>query len=140
MIFFGGAQFEGFVFTIGVKRNCQSTRSVVKSWMNIFRTFLALLVCSVFAVAAVEVRAGSRGSTEGTFAGIEQGDYAHFLIKDKKGKDDSFIVLRPDKSVQPYLDNPSKLKGRAVRVHWKEQTIPEAGGKMKMMTKVESSK
>jgi hypothetical protein len=54
--------------------------------------------------------------TEGTFVGIEQGDYAHFLIKDKKGQDDSFIILRPDKSVQQYLDNPAKLKGHNVRV------------------------
>jgi hypothetical protein len=80
------------------------------------------------------------GATEGTFVGIDQGDYAHFQIKDKKGKDDSFIVLRPDKSVQPFLDNPKKLKGRLVRVHWKEETIPEAGGKMKTVTKVESRK
>lgn len=108
--------------------------------MNICRTVFALLVCSVFTVAAVEVRAGSRGSTEGTFVGIEQGDYAHFLIKDKKGKDDSFIVLRPDKSVQPYLDNPDKLKGKRIRVHWEEQTIPEAGEKMKTITKIEARK
>ena len=91
----------------------------------------------------MQVHAESRavtGATEGTFVGIEQGDYAHFQIKDRKGKDDSFIILRPDKSVQRYLDNPAKLKGRLVRVHWKEETIPEAGGKMKTVTKVESKK
>ena len=108
--------------------------------MNIFRILLALLICSVFAFAATEVRAGSTGSMEGTFVGIEQGDYAHFLIKDKKGKDDSFIVLRPDKSVQPYLANPDKLKGKRIRVHWEEQTIPEAGEKMKTITKIEARK
>lgn len=109
--------------------------------MNMFRRkFVSVLLCFLV-VAAAETRGESRattGSTEGTFVGIEQGDYAHFLIKDKKGKDDSFIVLRPDKSVQLYLDNPTKLKGRRVRVHWKVQTIPEAGGKMKTVTKVES--
>jgi hypothetical protein len=112
--------------------------------MNILcRGFVAVLVCFVLLAAAAEVRGESRlpsGTTAGTFVGIEQGDYAHFLIKDKKGKDDSFIVLRPDKSVQPYLDNPAKLKGRQVRVHWKEQTIPEVGGKMKTITKVEHRK
>ena len=36
-----------------------------------------------------------------------------------------------------YLDNPAKLKGHKVRVHWKEQTIPEAGGLMKIVGKVE---
>src|SRR5687767_3772754 len=106
--------------------------------MNLIRRgFVSVLACFLVAVAA-DVRGESRattGSTEGTFVGIEQGDYAHFLIKDKKGKDDSFIVLRPDKSVQPYLDNPTKLKGRTVRVHWKEETIPEAGGKMKTVIK-----
>lgn len=77
------------------------------------------------------------GTTAGTFAGIEQGDYAHFLIKDNKGRDDSFIILRPDKSIQIYLDNSAKLKGHKVRVHWREQTIPEAGGLMKTVVKVE---
>ena len=112
--------------------------------MNILsRRFVSVLVGFVLVAAASEVRgesSGATGSTEGTFVGIEQGDYAHFQIKDKKGKDDSFIVLRPDKSVQPYLDNPAKLKGRKVRVHWKEETIPEAGGKLKTVTKVEWKK
>lgn len=107
--------------------------------MNVIHNrFVSFLVgCAVLAVAA-EAR-GATGSTEGTFVGIDQGDYAHFLIKDKQGKDESFIILRPDKSVQPYLDNPTKLKGRQVRVHWKDQTIPEAGGKMKTVIKIESA-
>src|SRR5688572_27458767 len=120
---------------------CQSPGGVVDFRMKRFRRgFVSVLACFLVAVAA-EVRGESRavmGSTEGTFVGIEQGDYAHFQIKDKKGKDDSFIVLRPDKSVQAYLDNPTKFKGRKVRVHWKEETIPEAGGPMKTVTKVES--
>ena len=112
--------------------------------MNIFRgTLIVAVLVSFLWVGAGDVPGESRavtGATEGTFVGIDQGDYAHFQIKDKKGKDDSFIVLRPDKSVQPFLDNPKKLKGRLVRVHWKEETIPEAGGKMKTVTKVESRK
>lgn len=106
---------------------------MVNFGINILRRgFVSVLACFLFAAVA-DGRGESRpatGSTEGTFVGIEQGDYAHLQIKDRKGKDDSFIVLRPDKSVQPYLDNPAKLKGRQVRVHWKEQTIPQAGGKM----------
>ena len=109
--------------------------------MNIlYRGVVSALVCFVLIAAARGESRLPSATTDGTFVGIEQGDYAHFLIKDKKGKDDSFIVLRPDKSVQPYLDNPVKLKGRPVRVHWKEQSIPEAGGKMKTVTKVESLK
>ena len=106
-------------------------------------TIVRSLATAVLLVSCLTVTtpawAGSAktGSTEGTFAGIEQGDYAHFLIKDKKGQDDSFIILRPDKSVQAYLDNPAKLKGRRVRVHWKEQTIPEVRGLLKTVVKVE---
>jgi len=74
-----------------------------------------------------------RGSANGTFAGIEQGDYAHFLLKDKKGVQ-SFLVLKPDASVKSFLDNPDKLKGRKIRVQWEErmQEIPEAGGKQRI--------
>lgn len=107
----------------------------------LYRFFVLVLAGFVLAGAtALQVHGESRavtGATEGTFVGIEQGDYAHFQIKDRKGKVDSFIVLRPDKSVQRYLDSPAKLKGRLVRVHWKEETIPEAGGKMKTVLKVE---
>ena len=108
--------------------------------MTLLRPIAAAAVFLVFVLAlATPASAGSpkTGSTEGIFVGIEQGDYAHFLIKDKKGQNDSFIILRPDKSVQTYLDNPAKLKGHKVRVHWKEQTIPEAGGLMKTVVKVE---
>lgn len=107
--------------------------------MTLLRPIAAAILLVCFLAVAPSARAGSpkTGSTEGTFVGIEQGDYAHFLIKDKKGQDDSFIILRPDKSVQPYLDDPAKLKGHKVRVHWKEQTIPEAGGLMKIVVKIE---
>lgn len=77
------------------------------------------------------------GTAKGTFVGIEQGNYAHFQIKDKKGKYDSFIILSPDKSVQPYLDNAEKLKGEKVCVHWKEQNIFGADRPMKTVMKVE---
>jgi len=107
--------------------------------MTLFRALAAaaLLVCLLAVAPSASAGSPKTGSTEGTFVGIDQGDYAHFLIKDKKGQDDSFIILRPDKSVQPYLDKPAKLKGHKVRVHWKEQTIPEAGGLLKTVVKVE---
>ncbi|HSH39359.1 MAG TPA: hypothetical protein VK993_11285 [Chthoniobacterales bacterium] len=84
----------------------------------------------------------NKGHTDGTFAGIEQGDYAHFLLKDVKGRRESYFILRPDKSVESYLKNPDKLKGRKIRVHWEERNeeIPEAGGKqrIKVVTKVDA--
>ena len=109
--------------------------------MTLFRSISAaiLLACSLALASCVSPSSGApkTGTTDGTFVGVEQGDYAHFLIKDTNGKDESFIILRPDNSVQRYLDKPAKLKGHKVRVHWKEQTIPEAGGLMKTVVKVE---
>lgn len=95
-----------------------------------------------FASSSFAESRATKGRTDGTFAGIEQGDYAHFLVKDKRGKQESYFILRPDKSVQSYLNNPTKLKGRRIRVHWEErnENIPEAGGKqrIKVVTKVEA--
>lgn len=75
---------------------------------------------------------------DGTFAGIERGDYTHFLIKDTHGKPESFIILRDNRSIASYLKNARQLQGRAVRVYWQEEMIPEAGQKMKTVTKVEA--
>lgn len=111
--------------------------------MNSLRQLAATILFALFlATPAATCLAGSKGTTIGTFAGIEQGDYAHFLLKDPKGKSESFFILRPDKSVQSYLDNPTELKGRKIRVYWEErnENIPEAGGKqkIKVVTKVEA--
>jgi hypothetical protein len=104
-------------------------------------TFMRGMVATIFVFCWLSslASAGSpkSGTTEGTFVGIEQGDYAHFVIKTRKGAEDSFIILRPDKSVQRYMDNPAKLKGHRVKVYWKEEPIPEAGGPMKTVVKVE---
>ena len=108
--------------------------------MNARQLCTALIVTLVFAASAFSESRASKGTTNGTFAGIEQGDYAHFLVKTPKGQE-SYFILRPDKSVQSYLDNPNKLKGRKIRVYWEErnENIPEAGGKqkIKLVTKVE---
>ena len=108
--------------------------------MNARQLFTAVLVTLALAATALSESRTRKGTTNGTFAGIEQGDYAHFLVKTAKGQE-SYFVLRPDKSVQSYLDNPNKLKGRKVRVSWEErnEAIPEAGGKqkIKVVTKVE---
>ena len=111
--------------------------------MSILRQIAAVVCLSfVFAAAApafAESRA-SKGHSDGTFAGIEQGDYAHFRLKKKSGEE-SFFILRPHKSVQSFIDNGDKLKGRKVRVFWEErdENIPEAGGKqrIKIVTRVE---
>ena len=111
--------------------------------MTILRRLITLASLALLLVAASPAFAESRaskGHSDGTFVEIEQGDYAHFVIKTKAGRE-SFFVLRPDKSVQSFIDNGSKLKGRKVRVHWEErnENIPEAGGKqrIKVVTKVD---
>ena len=110
--------------------------------MVMFRTVcLAALFAFLAAAASSFAESGSKtGRTDGTFLEIEQGDYAHFVIKTKAGRE-SFFILRPDKSLQAYIDNGAKLKGRKVRVHWEErnENIPEAGGnqRIKVATKVD---
>ena len=109
---------------------------------NLLRLLGAVSIASLLAAATPSFAqsAATKGRTKGTFAGIEQGDYAHFLVKTPKGRE-SFFILRPDKSVQSYLDNPDKLKGRKVRVRWEErdENIPESGGKqrIKVVTRVD---
>ena len=108
--------------------------------MNLRHLFASLLLTLVLTLTASAESRALKGTTDGTFAGIEQGDYAHFLLKDKKGKAESYFILRPDKSVQSFVDNAQKLKGRKIRVYWEErqENIPEAGGKqrIKVVTKV----
>ena len=111
--------------------------------MNPLPKLAVALFCTLtLAATSLAESKATKGTTEGTFAGIEQGDYAHFLIKDKKGRPESYFILRPDKSVQSYIDNGDKLKGRKIRVFWEERNedIPEAGGKqqIKVITKVEA--
>ena len=104
------------------------------------RRFLALAAAALLVSAAPPAFA-SEEHTDGTFVEVEQGDYGHFVVKDMKGARQSFFILRPDKSVQSFIDNGSKLNGRKVRVHWEErnESIPEAGGKqrIKVVTRVD---
>ena len=84
----------------------------------------------------------ANGVTEGTFAGIKKGEVARFLLKDKKGVEHSFLILKPDQSMHSYLENRTELRGRRVRVYWREQKKPvtEGGedGREKVVTKVEA--
>lgn len=105
--------------------------------MTFVRSVTASVLLVLSAAAVNAAGASGTGTTEGTFVGIEQGDYAHFLIKEKSGHGDSFVILRPDESVKPYLDNPGKFKGRPVKVYWAQRFIPEAGFPMKTVYKVE---
>jgi hypothetical protein len=71
---------------------------------------------------------------EGVFLGIEEGDYAHWRMRNEKGEEVSLFVLRPEASVEAVLENPEKFAGKRCRVRWRKsmETIPEAGGKMEV--------
>ena len=72
--------------------------------------------------------------TEGTFTGIEQGDYFHWNMKTKSGEEVSYFIMRPDDSVEKVTENPDNYVGKKCRVTWKKskENIPEEGGKIEI--------
>lgn len=72
--------------------------------------------------------------TEGTFTGIQEGDYLHWNMMTKSGAEVSYFILHPDPSLEQTLKNPKSHFGKACRVRWKKttETIPEAGGKLEI--------
>ncbi len=97
--------------------------------------------CAAFVAALKKADGKSAGKAqaagkviEGTFTGIEEGDYFHWNMKTKSGEDASFFIMRPDDSVEKVTENPDKYVGKKCRVTWKKSTenIPEAGGKMEI--------
>jgi len=83
---------------------------------------------------AEKPKAGAAKTTEGTFLGIEEGDYFHWQMRTAGGGEVSYFILKADASVDKVLEKPDAFKGKKCRVTWKEstETIPEAGGKMKV--------
>lgn len=71
---------------------------------------------------------------EGTFTGIEEGDYAHWQMRSKGGEEISYFILRPDASIEKVLENPKEYAGKKCRVITKKgmEEIPEAGGKLEI--------
>ncbi len=79
--------------------------------------------------AAAEAKAAT-----GTFTGIEQGDYAHWLMKTQAGEELSYFILKGDESVAKVLAKPKAFIGRKCRVKLKTsmEDLPEAGGKVEI--------
>jgi len=77
---------------------------------------------------------GNLTTITGTFLGIEQGDYFHWKMRAADGGEISFMVLRPDESVQSVLDDPEKFVGRRCQVQTLTTTedLESAGGKLKV--------
>ena len=101
--------------------------------MRLFAVTIAVLT-SLLLASHVPAAGERSGTATGNFAGIEQGDYAYLQLKTGAGEPQSFMILQVDKSVQSFVDNPKKLMGRKIRVHWRErmENIPDAGGKTKV--------
>lgn len=96
--------------------------------------------CQNFVAALKKGKAAGKPKTaatqaiEGTFVGVEQGDYGHWNMRVKGGEDASFFILRPDASVEKVLEKPEAYAGKKCRVTVKKsmENIPEAGGKMEV--------
>jgi uncharacterized protein YecT (DUF1311 family) len=83
--------------------------------------------------AAVTAAIGKQTMT-GTFAGIEQGDYAHLKLTTADGNEEDFFVRSDANGLKALIDSPKKFVGKKIAVQWEErdEDIPEAGGKIKI--------
>jgi hypothetical protein len=72
--------------------------------------------------------------TDGTFLGVEEGDYFHWNMRTADRDEISYFILKPDATVDKVLENPAAYAGKKCRVTWKKsnENIPEAGGKMEV--------
>jgi len=79
-------------------------------------------------------KAKSGQTAEGVFTGIEQGDYAHFKLRESDGTERSFFILQTDAAIERVLADPQEYEGRNCRVRWerRSENIPEAGGPMEI--------
>lgn len=104
--------------------DCEATAEKVKRDTKVFSE----------ALAAAPEKEKSGNVLEGVFSGIEEGDYMHWTMKDKKGQEKSFFVQPDGEGLGPVVENPRKFVGRKCRVRWerRNEEIPEAGGKMEI--------
>lgn len=81
------------------------------------------------------------GYSDGTFSDVEEADYFHLDLKQADGGIETFFVIKPDASVEPFIKEPAKSKGTKIRIHWTEkmQDIPEGGGatRLKICDRIE---
>ena len=90
---------------------------------------------SIRAAAKPEKTKAPAGNVfEGVFEGIEEGDYAHWRVRDRKGREKSFFVLETTPAITKALDAPDRFHGRACKAIWVTRTenLPEAGGPMEI--------
>ena len=88
-------------------------------------------LCLWILLSALVIAAPKFSTLEGTFLGVEVGDYVHLNVKDDKGVTRSFW-LTGDRSFTPFVEHPENFKNRRVKVTWHtiRKLIPESGGAM----------
>lgn len=103
--------------------------------MQKFATFwIGLLFAGLLLTPIAFAKAPAVQTTAGVFLGIEQGDYAHWKMRNTDGEEVSYFILKPDASVEAVLANPQKFLGKKCQVSWVATTenLPEAGGRMEV--------
>jgi hypothetical protein len=91
-----------------------------------------ILVALALAALALPGRTAESVTLTGTFQGIEQGDYAYFLLRTDAGADESLMILQTDAALDEFVEKADALKGVRVkaRVEDRKEHIPEAGGEI----------
>ena len=81
---------------------------------------------------ALPLRAAEPIALTGTFQGIEQGDYAYFLLRTDAGDDESLMILQTDAALEEFVEHADAWMGARVkaRVEDRKENIPEAGGEI----------
>ncbi len=84
--------------------------------------------------AMTEGKLIKEGSTIGTFAGIEQGDYFYLRLKTSGNEEESYMILQSEGLLDQIASEPDRYVGKKLKVHWQEKVIhiPEAGGSQQM--------
>jgi hypothetical protein len=88
------------------------------------------ITLSVFFVLTLSCLAET---TVGTFQEVQFGDYAHLIIIDENGEEQSFW-LGNDPKLESLITDPEQYEGRKIKVQWHlvERDIPQAGGPMEI--------
>jgi len=95
---------------------------------------MVILLLLMAALPALADKVLATGTTRGKFLRIDQGDYTHFVMRDSKGQEQDFFIIKGDGTVDKFVATPAKYKGKAVQVRWQRvmSNIPEAGGEIEI--------
>jgi len=72
------------------------------------------------AMAKNEETGLNSGTTQGTLKRIDTKDFNYFVLTDAENKERSFIWLRQFPGSDSFMGNPNQLKGKKLRIEWRE--------------------